>query len=103
MAADKRMKLSEIKDNRALITHVLLKLMKTNAVHMWYTNMDGDHKVDVVDVEDEGDGWIKVHFGVPNIRTGDIDDNDWHTEDFDVEKVTVSKNAAGEWWLYEVE
>jgi len=62
-----------------------------------------DQQVDIVDVEDEGDGWVKVHFGIPNIRTGDIDDNSWYTEDFEVDKVTVTKNDKGEWWLHEID
>jgi hypothetical protein len=97
------MLLSEIKDTDALITHVLRKLMRTNTVSMWF-NRDGvNQQVDIVDVEDEGDGWVKVHFGVPNIRTGDIDDNGWHTEDFETDKVTVTKNDKGEWWLHEID
>lgn len=97
------MLLSEIKDDQSLISHVLRKLMKTNAVQMWYTRDNVDHQVEIVDVEDNSDGWIKVHFGIPNERSGEVTDNDWHEEDFEVDKVTVTKNDKGEWWLHEID
>lgn len=98
------MLLSEIRNEDSLIANVLRTLMKTHTVHMWFEYDGIDHDVEIVDVEDEQDGWIKVHFGIPNQRTGDIDDaTGWHTHDFEVDEVTVTKNDKGQWWLHEID
>ena len=97
------MKLHEIKDDESLVVHVVRKLLKNKVVHYLHRGSESSVEVDIVDIEDD-DGWVRIHFGVPNERTGDIDDaTGWRTEDFRPDRITVTKNDKGEWWLYEVE
>lgn len=99
------MKLHEIKDDESLVVHVVRKLLKNQVVHYWHREkyVNSDTVVEIVDIEDD-DGWVRIHFGVPNERTGDIDDaTGWRTEDFRPDQITVTKNDKGEWWLHEVD
>jgi hypothetical protein len=77
------------------------RLLKKHTIYMWsFDRYGGNAKVEVESIEDTLDGWVKVHYGIPNPRTGDI--QDWAYEDFDADKATISQEGE-DWWLHEAE
>jgi hypothetical protein len=91
--------ITELHDSESLFSIMANRLLKKHTIKMWVLDRDGgDVEVEVESVEDTLDGWVKVHYGVPNSRTGDI--NQWESLDFDANKVTISQEGK-EWWLHE--
>lgn len=95
------MKLSEITDNETVFTIMANRLLRKHTIYMWALDSEGgDVKVEVESVEDGGNGWVIVHYGVVNSRTGDV--QNWERREFREHEVTISQEGK-EWWLHEAE
>ena len=92
------MRLAEIKGT---IETVIKNLLKKHVVFMHYEQGDVWQDVEVEDVEEaeaNGQTWLVVHYGWPNERTGDIND-DWREAEFPIDSVGITKDSKNRWWL----
>jgi hypothetical protein len=96
------MLLAEIKKEISAELHAIKNVLKKHEVFMSYEQGDVWQDVQIVEAEeaytDQGTHFLIVHYGWPNLRTGDIND-DWREAELHMDDVHIGPDAKGVWWL----
>lgn len=93
------MLLSEIHDDASLNAYLINKILSKHTVYMWVYDSQSHHdnvKAEIDQIEDHEDGWVKIHYGIPNERSGDIER--WVSEVYKEDTLHISQEGD-EWWL----